>query len=198
MAQASLVSPYLDYRLRAVLYHASRDTWEQSFSLNGVPVGRFRHRPLVPETVWVAIPRDLYRRDFTVDLDIGRISGDYASVAELKLYEVYPFLEREGRDVYLPVCEPEHRLLEVAGANPFRSQARIQYSVPSAQQVSVRVYDVQGRVVNELASGPHASGEYTVSWTGTDDRGRQAAAGAYFVELKTESSGTTRKLVYAP
>jgi hypothetical protein len=192
------LNPHCIYKLMAVLYQSSRSTWEQGFTIDDRSVCRARYRPETPETVLVTIPRDLYRRDFTVDLDIGRISGDYASVAELKLYEVYPFLEREGRDVYLPVCGSEHRLLEVAGANPFHSQARIQYSVPTAQQVSVRVYDVQGRVVNELASGPHASGEYTLSWTGTDDRGRQAAAGAYFVELKTETSGTTRKLVYAP
>jgi hypothetical protein len=192
------LNPHCVYRLMAVLYQSRRGIWEQGFAIDGRSVCRARYRPETPETVLVTIPRDLYRRDFTVDLDIGRITGDYASVAELKLYEVYPFLEREGRDVILPVCEPAHRLLDVGGANPFHTQARIQYSVPSPQQVSVRVYDVQGRVVSELASGPHVSGEYTVCWTGTDDQGRQVAAGAYFVELKTESSETTRKLVYAP
>jgi hypothetical protein len=186
------------YKLLAVLYQTSNSTWEQGFSLDSRSICRARYRSETPETVLVTIPRDLYRQDFTVDLDIGRISGDYASVAELKLYEVYPFLESEGRDVYLPVCEPAHRVLEVAGANPFHTQARIQYCVPSAQQVSVRVYDVQGRIVSELASGPHASGEYAVSWRGTDDQGRQVAAGAYFVEFKTESSGSTRKVIYAP
>jgi hypothetical protein len=69
--------------------------------LDSLLQGKFRLKPLQPETVWVTIPRELYRKDFSVDLDIDRISGDYASVAELKLYEVYPFLEREGRDVYL-------------------------------------------------------------------------------------------------
>jgi hypothetical protein len=192
------LKPECIYKVRAVLYQAFRGVWEESMSIDDVPVGRFKYRSLEPETVWVTIPRELYRKDFGVDLDIGRILGDYATVAELKLYEVYPYLAKGGGKEFLPVAEPTERLLEVAGANPFRTQARIQYCVPAAQQVTLRVYDVQGRSVRDLASGPQAAGAYSLSWNGTDSRGRQVAAGAYFIELKTETTGSIRKVVYAP
>jgi flagellar hook assembly protein FlgD len=89
-------------------------------------------------------------------------------------------------------------MLEFAGANPFHSLTWIQYSVPSSQQVSVRVYDVQGRVVKDLAAGRQAAGEYALDWNGTDARGRHVAAGTYFIELRTEAAIQASKVVYAP
>jgi len=181
-----------------VLYQTSSNTWEQSLAFDGKPAARVSYRPDVPETVWVTIPRELYRKGFGVDLDIDRISGDYASVAQIRLYEIYPFLAQGGREDFLPVYERAERLLEVAGANPFRNQALVRYNVPTAQQVTVRVYDVQGRAVKDLASGQHAAGGYSLNWNGTDSRGRQVAAGAYLIELRAETSGSVRKIVYAP
>jgi hypothetical protein len=192
------LNPYLDYRLRAVLYHASKDTWEQSFSLNGVPVGRFRHRPLVPETVWVSIPRELYKRDCEVTLDIGLLAGDYAAVAGLRLYQLYPYKRQPGwSGGGLGSVLPAEKDVSLQVPSPVRSHCTVSYSVLTGQSVGLRIYDVQGRAVKELAAGEHRPGSYAVQWDGTDSRGRRLPAGAYLLRLTAGGSSQTRKVLLA-
>jgi hypothetical protein len=200
MAQASLVSPYLDYRLRAVLCHASKDTWADGFSLDGVPVGKYQHRPLTPETVWVTIPQALYERDCEVTLDVARLAGEYSAVAELKLFEIYPYRLRGGDGG--PQSGPVWRPLSQVGFDNltptvFRHGTFIRYSVLTPQAVDLRIYDVQGRLVRNLACGAHKPGMYDAHWDGTDERGKRLPGGAYFYRLTSAEAQIARKVVLA-
>ncbi len=64
-------------------------------------------------------------------------------------------------------------LLEPATPNPFGPTTRLTYTVPAGrhENVYLKVYDVWGRLVRELADGPHAAGRYTVSWDGNNQAG---------------------------
>jgi hypothetical protein len=193
------LNPYLDYRLRAVLYHVSKDTWEQGFSVDGLPMGRYRHEALVPETVWVTIPRGTYERDCQVELDVTRYSGDYAVLADLRIYECYPFRQKRGGGIQSHAALP----LETGAAlgefipTPFRNQVCINYSLLTKGSLSLKIYDVQGRYVRTLASGSHRSGQYVVRWDGTDRRGMLVPAGTYFCRLEADGTQDIRKLVLA-
>ncbi len=74
--------------------------------------------------------------------------------------------------------------------NPFRPKsgaASISYRVGtagSAQKVTLRVYDVAGRLVRETSSTAPAGGGFgVVSWDGKDARGRLATDGIYFLRV---------------
>jgi hypothetical protein len=71
--------------------------------------------------------------------------------------------------------------------NPFNPATTIAYSLAGRSHVTIRVYDVAGRVVTTLVDGELEAGPHTIVWDGTTDSGDRAASGVYF--MKMEASG---------
>jgi len=59
----------------------------------------------------------------------------------------------------------------------------------------VAVYDVGGRLVKKIVSGPYPAGVHTAVWDGQNEQGRRLAAGVYFVRATSGGEQLTRKLV---
>ncbi|MBZ0268813.1 FG-GAP-like repeat-containing protein [bacterium] len=100
----------------------------------------------------------------------------------------------------LPV--PESSFLPIAFAlrqsapNPFRSTTRIAYDLPQPSGVSIRVYDVQGRLVRELVrTDNHEPGRHTVVWDGRDGSGMRVASGMYLYRIDAGSFRKIRKMM---
>ena len=84
-----------------------------------------------------------------------------------------------------------------ASPNPFRDGTVIQLDIASASRgVSLRIYDIAGRVVRALDTDNVRSGRYQVSWDGTNDSGRRVASGVYFLSLEAAGVRETGRLVY--
>ena len=84
-----------------------------------------------------------------------------------------------------------------ASPNPFRDGTVIQLDVaPGVRGVSLRIYDIAGRVVRALDTDEVRSGRYQVTWDGTNDNGRRVASGVYFVSLEAAGVRETGRLVY--
>jgi len=82
--------------------------------------------------------------------------------------------------------------------NPFNPATAISYSVPdqaAAANVSIRVYDIRGRLVRVLVNEVKSAGQYTVFWHGTDQSGRRVGSGVYIYRMKAGGSVFTRKMV---
>ena len=77
--------------------------------------------------------------------------------------------------------------LDHARPNPFNPTTTIAYSLAGRSHVTIRVYDVAGRVVRALVDGEAEPGEHKAVWDGTTDAGQRAASGVYFVRM--EGSG---------
>jgi len=76
--------------------------------------------------------------------------------------------------------------------NPFNPSTKIQFALERNAQVSLRVFDVQGRAVRTLIDSYLASGPRLVSWDGRDDRGRPVSSGTYFLRLEGGGTYLTR------
>jgi hypothetical protein len=75
--------------------------------------------------------------------------------------------------------------------NPARGRIAIRYALPTAARVALEVYDVAGRRVASLESGPRAAGEHQTAWdAGAASRG----AGIYFLRLQAGSEVLTRRV----
>jgi 5'-nucleotidase / UDP-sugar diphosphatase len=69
--------------------------------------------------------------------------------------------------------------------NPFNPATSIAFDLPRDQRVKLSIYDLQGRLVRTLVDDVRATGEHTVTWTGTTDGGRRVASGTYMYRLVT-------------
>jgi hypothetical protein len=74
--------------------------------------------------------------------------------------------------------------------NPFRSSASILYSVPLAGDITLKLYDVTGKLVSVLASGYSRAGRFAARF----ESGR-LARGIYLLRLEAGGDRTTSKLV---
>ena len=82
--------------------------------------------------------------------------------------------------------------------NPTRDGATIAYDLPSQREVSVRVLDLQGRIVRTLARAVVPAGRQRVTWDGREDSGRPAPRGLYFVHVDAgQDQGVTRLVLLA-
>lgn len=100
-----------------------------------------------------------------------------------------------GLDVVTAVSETEKpalaRLLRNY-PNPFNPVTKIQFVLERDAYVSLRVFDVQGRVVRTLLNSYLAGGPRVVGWDGRDDAGRSLASGTYFLRLQGGGTYLTR------
>jgi hypothetical protein len=78
---------------------------------------------------------------------------------------------------------------------PFQSASVIRFELQRDAGVSADVYDLAGRKVRALASGPHRAGSHTLEWDGTDANHRRVAAGVYFLRVVAGGEAASRKLV---
>jgi hypothetical protein len=90
---------------------------------------------------------------------------------------------------------PERTGFEKVGPSPFRTGTTVDLAVAEQTSVSVRIYDVQGRVVRELAEGVLQAGRYRIYWDGRSGSGARVASGTYFVRLQAGELRQVHKLV---
>ena len=70
----------------------------------------------------------------------------------------------------------------------------IDFSLPAAQTVSLRIYDERGRLVRTLVDGLAPEGDNHVRWDGKDNGGRNVASGVYHYVLKSASGDLRHKM----
>ena len=59
----------------------------------------------------------------------------------------------------------------------------------------LRIYDVSGRLVRDLASGQVGSGLQEVFWNGQNQRGESVGSGIYLYRLEVGQQSFTGKMV---
>ena len=60
--------------------------------------------------------------------------------------------------------------------------------------MTLRVYDVTGRLVRTLHDRHTTAGSHVASWNGRDDLGARAASGVYFYRIDAGGRTHTRKM----
>jgi hypothetical protein len=77
-----------------------------------------------------------------------------------------------------------------ASPNPFNPSTDIRYQIQDARYVSLRVYDIAGRLVATLAEGRQESGTHQVTFDGS-----KLASGLYFVRMEAGEFTSKQKLI---
>jgi flagellar hook assembly protein FlgD len=106
-------------------------------------------------------------------------------------------VSRDDFIFHLPQPEAKPSVTEIVAVvpNPFNPTTTIQYALASQGKVEINIYDVAGRLVEELANGTEVAGPHSAVWNGTDRRGSPVASGVYFVRMVTNGQLFTKKMV---
>ena len=80
--------------------------------------------------------------------------------------------------------------------NPASGSARLEYTLPRAGAVTLRIYGLKGELVRTLVSGERPAGLNAAVWDGRDDRGNAVGAGAYFYRLEGFGRNAARRMVW--
>jgi hypothetical protein len=136
--------------------------------------------------------------DLTSSVQLRFIASDegYGSIVEAGVDDV---MITGTHDVFtgvetLPATVVFENGLDPCRPNPVRDETSICYRLAEPGLVSLRVYDVTGRLVATLADGHRGAGEYRVLWQGRNASGKQVAAGVYFVRLSSPGFTKVQRL----
>ena len=79
--------------------------------------------------------------------------------------------------------------------NPFNPSTTIEYSLSSAANVKLSIYNLLGEEVQALVNDFQAAGSYQVTWNAITVNGLPAPSGIYLYRIETESFVDTRKMI---
>ncbi|NUM81313.1 T9SS type A sorting domain-containing protein, partial [bacterium] len=79
--------------------------------------------------------------------------------------------------------------------NPFNPTTQIRFRVARSGNLDLKIFNILGQEVKTLTNGFYETGDYKVSWDGTDNRGLRVSSGIYFYRIKTASFLQTKKMI---
>ncbi|MCD6417956.1 choice-of-anchor J domain-containing protein [bacterium] len=137
---------------------------------------------------------DLY--DPVADEHINMRTTDHYSFAYYGMRTLYitvsaTYLETEEGNSKVPAVVS----LGQNVPNPFNSSTEISFNLPADADVTLDVFDLNGKKVKTLADGRFSAGAHTIAWNGKDDSGKDVPGGVYFYKLSTDSATRTRRMV---
>ena len=81
-----------------------------------------------------------------------------------------------------------------ASPNPARGSTAVEFALPSAGDVTLRVFDVSGRSVASIERAGLAAGRHSLDWNTRDMSGRKVPAGVYFYRVEGVAASKTHKV----
>lgn len=153
---------------------------------------------------FVVGPGELFKFDFTGIANgttaIEAISVDlYSATAEVIEDVTLPSTTVVVGDGTTPVGEgaPMDRPQIWASPNPCNPMTTIEFWLPEARTATLDIYDIKGRQIRRLISGPVQGLWNSVRWNGRTDSGHSAPSGIYMYRLVTEHEQLTGRLTLA-
>jgi len=80
---------------------------------------------------------------------------------------------------------PKSLLLNAAYPNPFNSTVSLPFTLTTAGETSLRIFDIAGRQIESLSFGRLEAGQHRMMWDGSAS-GTPVASGLYLVRIETE------------
>jgi hypothetical protein len=192
-----LITTVEDETIQNGIYMA---TWTMTGQFDGVPYSA--PGMSIVKFVEGGLQTD-YSRDYYTEGDImANIPGLDEAVAGFRIFyrcAVDPTydcpIEDEPNKSDTPRSADTFSLRQNA-PNPFNPSTEISFVVPEGgANVSLRIYDVTGKLVKTLVDGHEPAGTRAVSWHGKNDQGRPVASGVYYYQMTGPAFSEKKKMV---
>ncbi len=80
--------------------------------------------------------------------------------------------------------------------NPFNAQTTISFLLYADSDVEVDIYDINGRLVENLCNSRLSAGYHNIDWDGVDTRVGDVSTGVYFYRVKFDEHSIISKMLY--
>jgi aminopeptidase N len=207
----------LDWFFQEWVYGSNRPNYE--YWWGSEPSGNDHQLTVSLEQVQTNAP--VFR--MPVDIQVVTVSGEttFTVVDSLEVQEFVFMLPEEPQDVYIDrynwilkhvrmvppvgigddkpgVQMPRSLALHQNYPNPFNPSTVISYDIPvdlDGMKMSLVIYDIRGRNIRGLKTGPARGGKNDVTWDGRDDRGRPVGSGIYLYRLEINGRIEMKRMV---
>ncbi|MCK5738408.1 T9SS type A sorting domain-containing protein, partial [bacterium] len=100
------------------------------------------------------------------------------------------WLRQEFTEIQTPSeIKPAEFSIKSNFPNPFNPATRIQFTQPEVAVIKARIFNSLGQQVRILYNGVLPAGTHILNWDGSDDSGKEAASGIYYLQLTRNVSG---------
>ena len=79
--------------------------------------------------------------------------------------------------------------------NPFNPSTQISFGLANPAVVSFTIYNSKGQAIRNINLGMKDAGNWTQVWDGTDNNGRTASTGIYYIKMQAGKDSFTTKAV---
>ncbi len=79
--------------------------------------------------------------------------------------------------------------------NPFNTNTTIEYEIPYDAQISIKIFNLEGKLVMTLFDGVQRAGYHKTIWDGQNGNKQPAASGLYVCQFISEKFSMTRKML---
>ncbi|MEO6166314.1 MAG: T9SS type A sorting domain-containing protein [Chitinophagales bacterium] len=153
------------------------------------PRRRQQFHPKSGDTLWWNV---LYNNE-VVQSGKQLYTGSIITVPQVVVYKEGVQFEITTDSVYLSGNMQDAFML--AYPNPFTQYTTIRWQVTEPGRCSLKVYDVQGRLINVLLDEELTQGIHQVSWNADNGSGGLLNTGVYLVRLETPANSETEKMM---
>jgi hypothetical protein len=92
--------------------------------------------------------------------------------------------------------QPIRFRLEQNYPNPFNTATTIRYFLDNAADVTIKIYNIQGKLIRVLLNKKSISaGFHNVTWNGKNERGMRVSSGIFFYQMNINKSSETKKML---
>lgn len=166
---------------------------EENQNIAAAPIQRYQEgqepNPVSDGTIQLSDAAIVYLHSFYQKIE--EISGDPTQIALVK---------RFLKQLLTPIGGPLRTELYANYPNPFNPETWIPYQLAVDTEITIRIYNTEGKIVRTLFSGHQTSGYYlnrsrAAYWDGRNQLGERVASGVYIYELTTPTFKQTKRLV---
>ena len=115
--------------------------------------------------------------------------SDLRSTGKDLLYNIYAQSITHGGDLSVNINIADHFKLNSIYPNPFNPTVNINFFNPENDQISVKIYDLNGRLISTVHEGILSYGTYNFTWDANN-----FSSGVYVVSIQSSNSNINSKI----
>ena len=149
-----------------------------------------------PGLIWAFYGPFPYAGSFLIDVDTNNFSTitllalpDSTEITGLIIPDNYSGVEKEGNKI------PSGFKLEQNYPNPFNPSTQINFSIPKRAYVKIIIYDILGRIVDELVNSELEAGTYSADWPAASGNEANFSSGVYFYRMVAGNYNETKRMI---